>query len=646
MKNFFATLSSRKTKFANMSMNISGYSSSKPKNENFALQAESVLVLNKKSEICLFAKNHSLVQSQLIANIVKKINANFISKQNCFFTITIGNMRILVYQSYLNFVVIKNDDTDNKTSKLFIEFFAVALFNFIGEDCELLRTNKKHFCDKNLIVKVFEKYFANPLCKTFERIFNKFIHQTEFAFSKQKMTSKFASSEISAKCKLIDVILIDYANCEVIFSLRKAQGKYHDVNYLRNSQIKTEVLYNADKIVKAYMNAEIANDISEFKSKHITIEFTSCYPRLCFTIKFFPIYNGIIYLQIHSQNRISNGAKRHSGIKIDEIANEVRDFTDVNLAPKIAMLIENFAFEYLTSVNSITSIYTSHLFTEMKYYDSYVLRKILFAATANTNVDAFFSNANKLLYDHYRQLHRAASNNNCNTNTNPDMSTESVLECDTFTYLNEIFKDCINTTICDINKEIFLNNDFANDKSDLLLDELGRRISDINKGDITDNTMSVLNDLNGLIYTRKKSAAISTLNSLMKGRNSLLLMKMNSTKSVNKNFNVGYYHSDRFAMLRDLQTKTAIIDEHSRNQANGSDKRKSFQIHRNFNFFGTFQNTKNGNNNTNHNNDIESELIRRGSNNNNVLNKIYRDMRMKENENDSPVIFERYRDEN
>ena len=94
---------------------------------------------------------------------------------------------------------------------------------------------------------------------------------------------------------------------EIIFNLRSAEGnKYLNIKLYKNKLVWENILFYSKKLLNDYINENKNNSSNEYQYYIIKLEYKSCYPRICFLIKFIPILKGVCTVYVYSHNKISN----------------------------------------------------------------------------------------------------------------------------------------------------------------------------------------------------------------------------------------------------------------------------------------------------------------------------------------------------
>ena len=106
---------------------------------------------------------------------------------------------------------------------------------------------------------------------------------------------------------------------EILFNLRSAEGnKYLNIKLYKNKLIWENILFYSKKLLNDYINENKNNSNNEYQYYIIKLEYKSCYPRMCFFIKFIPILKGVCTIYVYSHNKISNKFVENPFININD----------------------------------------------------------------------------------------------------------------------------------------------------------------------------------------------------------------------------------------------------------------------------------------------------------------------------------------
>ena len=616
MKNYFSSIRKKANFITGNNHEISDMNISKMsaliKEELFALDIDCIYVLSKKCELLsiIGINSSTIIEPRIIEKVIKMILLNFSKKKNCFFKIYCGDQNcyeILIYHSHLNIISIrkKGKKSINKIQKMFLESLSVVMYNFLGDDSEIIQGKKKKPFD-SFQMKLFATFMMYPLIFTFERAIKFLIKKRNLITPSNKM-NPHKNDDIN-KSKLKNITLIDYSNKDIIFDYRALLNKKHKQHYsITGNSIFNEILSQADKLVRATMTGALSTDPKETISKFISIELAATFPRILYIVKFLPINNGLILVSTYSVFRLSHESKYTEidvRLPIELLINDIGFYTKSGSPlminePESEALFELFASEFLSSINTSTCMYSSLPFVSksnsLKYFDTITLQAMSFAMSSTDVPDIIIARINKVLHDRYGKLPPSSS----------DIDSDNFMDVEFDDVYREIFKER-KYSYNDDENSISPMNRYINS----VIDENGRRISEIKDGNISDNTCSMFNDFNYIFATRKKSAVTASMSSL--------IMRSNMKSAMCLLGKV----EDKIALLREVQTKSSVIDDllAFKKGENGIDKRKSFQFgKRNFNFL-----IKDPNNN---------DSYCSGNLSNNILKEVYKDKKISEENN-------------
>lgn len=253
---------------------------------------------------------------------------------------------------------------------------------------------------------------------------------------------------------------------------------------------------------------------ADFQSKYdssnafynfVKVECTSTYPRLTFIIKFLPILNGISFIHVYSQNKLSryNDAetsvsqiKNYKEIEII-YGNDIKNSTNIEFRytePKKLKEIEKFFLEFFSStINKFNMFYNPSL--DLKYFDNSMILAIddLIIQNKKSSNENLFAKINSKFYEMYindnneRIKNNYGGNMNMLTNTNQNVYFQDVGSDSNYENTNTENGTLVNTNFMNINKQFILKELFAN--------QIGIGTSTI-KGKPFDNDNSYINNKN------------------------------------------------------------------------------------------------------------------------------------------------------
>lgn len=253
----------------------------------------------------LFSDERKEIVTRLLNKIPTLIKNIKISKDfdNCL-TLIYSTVKVLVfYRFHAYFIGFFTEETQNQIAKLYINHISIAMSNF-NINFEEISKQDFYLNDENIkydsiYLKMFENFFLRYITSHYFTVYDQISIDEEMNLNYIKFKNLY---------------MVDISTQSIIFDLVKARNK-KTKDYYKNKEIWDEILYHS-KLMKDTYQQELGNihDTSDSAYRFVKIEFTSTYPRLTFTIKFLPIFNGISIIHIYTQNKLSRSSENESNI--------------------------------------------------------------------------------------------------------------------------------------------------------------------------------------------------------------------------------------------------------------------------------------------------------------------------------------------
>ena len=538
----------------------------------------------------------------IIKNLLNKKNKDNINNNNITITeIIISNEKIFILNiKNSNIIIIGIFSLLSKNSiiNLFLYYFAVSFFNFIGEKSDYVSINT-YFNTGNdkLKGKIYETFLFLPLLN----------HFIDIIYSLFKKKSLFMTN-----LKYENFLILDLNSKNIIFKFNTLLKKKL-FNISNFDSLLDELIFHSlnlkDMYSKKYSNRF---DSIEYQDYYVKLEYTSTYPRLTFMIKFLPVLKGLALIHIYSTSKLSrqenegnkiykefdviygvvdnyynNGNNSNSSIKENHLEYKFNE-------PKMLKEIETFFIEFLISSHSAFGVFYFPK-DEFKYFNKDIINIINEIIKENDNNNNDENNENfviskitKKLYDEYLIENRKdkddndiSMQSNINNNNNEfNNNNNELVSSYQWNFLN-IKKEISN--LFQISKKFSLEIIFKNIKIN----------NDINPDDVTIN-LTKIEDENS-INNNKLDDLINNDQSYILRTNSFLINK-NDVKMSRKLSSVSY--NDNISInSSNLKKDINIIKKTVSNN----------QIIFNEEQILTFKSKNKNNNNNNDNEDINSK---------------------------------------
>ena len=487
----------------------------------------------------------------IIKNLLNKKNKDNINNNNITITeIIISNEKIFILNiKNSNIIIIGIFSLLSKNSiiNLFLYYFAVSFFNFIGEKSDYVSINT-YFNTGNdkLKGKIYETFLFLPLLN----------HFIDIIYSLFKKKSLFMTN-----LKYENFLILDLNSKNIIFKFNTLLKKKL-FNISNFDSLLDELIFHSlnlkDMYSKKYSNRF---DSIEYQDYYVKLEYTSTYPRLTFMIKFLPVLKGLALIHIYSTSKLSrqenegnkiykefdviygvvdnyynNGNNSNSSIKENHLEYKFNE-------PKMLKEIETFFIEFLISSHSAFGVFYFPK-DEFKYFNKDIINIINEIIKENDNNNNDENNENfviskitKKLYDEYLIENRkdkdindiSMQNINNNNNEINNINNNELVSSYQWNFLN-IKKEISN--LFQISKKFSLEIIFNNIKIN----------NDINPDDVTinltkiDDENSMNNKLDDLI--NNDQSIILRTNSYLINKNDVKMTRKLSSVSYNDNISI------------------------------------------------------------------------------------------------------------
>ena len=542
----------------------------------------------------------------IIKNLLNKKNKDNINNNNITITeIIISNEKIFILNiKNSNIIIIGIFSLLSKNSiiNLFLYYFAVSFFNFIGEKSDYVSINT-YFNTGNdkLKGKIYETFLFLPLLN----------HFIDIIYSLFKKKSLFMTN-----LKYENFLILDLNSKNIIFKFNTLLKKKL-FNISNFDSLLDELIFHSlnlkDMYSKKYSNRF---DSIEYQDYYVKLEYTSTYPRLTFMIKFLPVLKGLALIHIFSTSKLSrqenegnkiykefdviygvvdnyynNGNNSNSSIKENHLEYKFNE-------PKMLKEIETFFIEFLISSHSAFGFFYFPK-DEFKYFNKDIINIIIDIIKENDNNNNDENNENfviskitKKLYDEYLIENRKdkddndiSMQSNINNNNNEfNNNNNELVSSYQWNFLN-IKKEISN--LFQISKKFSLEIIFNNIKIN----------NDINPDDVTinltkiDDENSVNNKLDDLI--NNDQSIILRTNSYLINKNDVKMTRKLSSVSYNDNISISSSN-----LKKDIN-KNIIKKTATNNQIIFNEEQLL-----------TFKSNNNNNNNNINNNNNEDDMKR------------------------------------
>lgn len=378
------------------------------KDPNNILNIIQILIVKSNGElvsnVIYDVYNFTINNVKLMCSIIKNLINNFgEKKKDTFITIKLSNEYVItLFFSNLIFVCFSIDiklSCRAQLLKLFLQFFSISFYNFIGQDNEIITDKKFQDINTNYAVKVYENLFAIPLIQKFGEILHILSQQSpeQKLFNVNNNESLFpnnrAKINIFQKHTKKNIYIFHYRTKDLLFDLRRIINKKNNLKIYKKTAILNNLFALAEKLANAYNNGLYSCDNSKlFKDKCVTCELLATYPRKFFIVKFFALHYGYVLIEEYNINKISRdhcfGHEIEEKYPLEIYQNESNNKEEHNRSPYNLPLplnmndiipntgVDDFLIEYYGNINSATSFYVQHN-TDLKYFNKDIILILL-----------------------------------------------------------------------------------------------------------------------------------------------------------------------------------------------------------------------------------------------------------------------------
>ena len=499
----------------------------------------------------------------IIKNLLNKKNRDNINNNNI--TIT----EIIISKEKIFILNIKNSNiiiigifsllSKNSIINLFLYYFAVSFFNFIGEKSDYVSINT-YFNTGNdkLKGKIYETFLFLPLLN----------HFIDIIYSLFKKKSLFMTN-----LKYENFLILDLNSKNIIFKFNTLLKKKL-FNISNFDSLLDELIFHSlnlkDMYSKKYSNRF---DSIEYQDYYVKLEYTSTYPRLTFMIKFLPVLKGLALIHIFSTSKLSrqenegnkiykefdviygvvdnyynNGNNSNSSIKENHLEYKFNE-------PKMLKEIETFFIEFLISSHSAFGFFYFPK-DEFKYFNKDIINIINDIIKENDNNNNDENNENfviskitKKLYDEYlienrkdkddndisMQSNINNNNNEFNNNNNELVSSYQWNFLNIKKEISNLFQISKKFSLEIIFNNIKINNDINPDDVTINLTKIDDENSMNNKlDDLINNDQSIILKTNSYLINKNDVKMTRKLSSVSYNDN-ISISSSNLKKDINKN---------------------------------------------------------------------------------------------------------------
>ena len=499
----------------------------------------------------------------IIKNLLNKKNRDNINNNNI--TIT----EIIISKEKIFILNIKNSNiiiigifsllSKNSIINLFLYYFAVSFFNFIGEKSDYVSINT-YFNTGNdkLKGKIYETFLFLPLLN----------HFIDIIYSLFKKKSLFMTN-----LKYENFLILDLNSKNIIFKFNTLLKKKL-FNISNFDSLLDELIFHSlnlkDMYSKKYSNRF---DSIEYQDYYVKLEYTSTYPRLTFMIKFLPVLKGLALIHIFSTSKLSrqenegnkiykefdviygvvdnyynNGNNSNSSIKENHLEYKFNE-------PKMLKEIETFFIEFLISSHSAFGFFYFPK-DEFKYFNKDIINIINDIIKENDNNNNDENNENfviskitKKLYDEYlienrkdkddndisMQSNINNNNNEFNNNNNELVSSYQWNFLNIKKEISNLFQISKKFSLEIIFNNIKINNDINPDDVTINLTKIEDENSMNNKlDDLINNDQSIILRTNSYLINKNDVKMTRKLSSVSYNDN-ISISSSNLKKDINKN---------------------------------------------------------------------------------------------------------------
>ena len=338
----------------NMKMNKEIYIKKKKDEKyiNFEFKIKHLLILDKNGYLLI---NSSISEySKLSPKFIDRIKL-FVMKIICldlkYYEIFFKHYKIFILNQNFIYVAILSSKYNSCLIRLYLLFFNTVFINLLGDNII-----NQSFVDLTTISKIVEVYYIPPLTI-------KFSNAIEYILSKKEANS----SKYLYKFKNLFIYYIENNGYIIpLFDYRKIILS-KELKYKYNIRKNEDVLHSITQIIlePIYNN----NYINKSEIYSHSLELFSTFPRWMLIGKYLKIFNGIIFVQVYTEKKLSKINNIYQEYEIKEQMN-LDDYYKITSkhSNKFLKIIEFFLYSYFETISDIMNKYCNPK-NELLYFD-------------------------------------------------------------------------------------------------------------------------------------------------------------------------------------------------------------------------------------------------------------------------------------
>ena len=338
----------------NMKMNKEIYIKKKKDEKyiNFEFKIKHLLILDKNGYLLI---NSSISEySKLSPKFIDRIKL-FVMKIICldlkYYEIFFKHYKIFILNQNFIYVAILSSKYNSCLIRLYLLFFNTVFINLLGDNII-----NQSFVDLTTISKIVEVYYIPPLTI-------KFSNAIEYILSKKEANS----SKYLYKFKNLFIYYIENNGYIIpLFDYRKIILS-KELKYKYNIRKNEDVLHSITQIIlePIYNN----NYINKSEVYSHSLELFSTFPRWMLIGKYLKIFNGIIFVQVYTEKKLSKINNIYQEYEIKEQMN-LDDYYKITSkhSNKFLKIIEFFLYSYFETISDIMNKYCNPK-NELLYFD-------------------------------------------------------------------------------------------------------------------------------------------------------------------------------------------------------------------------------------------------------------------------------------
>ena len=338
----------------NMKMNKEIYIKKKKDEKyiNFEFKIKHLLILDKNGYLLI---NSSISEySKLSPKFIDRIKL-FVMKIICldlkYYEIFFKHYKIFILNQNFIYVAILSSKYNSCLIRLYLLFFNTVFINLLGDNII-----NQSFVDLTTISKIVEVYYIPPLTI-------KFSNAIEYILSKKEANS----SKYLYKFKNLFIYYIENNGYIIpLFDYRKIILS-KELKYKYNIRKNEDVLHSITQIIlePIYNN----NYINKSEVYSHSLELFSTFPRWMLIGKYLKIFNGIIFVQVYTEKKLSKINNIYQEYEIKDQMN-LDDYYKITSkhSNKFLKIIEFFLYSYFETISDIMNKYCNPK-NELLYFD-------------------------------------------------------------------------------------------------------------------------------------------------------------------------------------------------------------------------------------------------------------------------------------